>query len=151
MRVKTFVVGRGRNSGRGRKGFKFTQRQEGFEIQAEAGRDGIVVPIKYESRKPEPRQIKEELEKLNNQYADSLDLIESDSELPGEVRKKFNKAIQQMRIIISDPDRIEKVSKDFIEHYEERKNILKGKAMFVALNRKIAFEYHKKIVELKPE
>ncbi len=120
-------------------------------LMTDAERDGIVVPIKYESRKPEAKQVKEELEKLNQQHSEALELIEQGTELPGEVKKKFDKALQQMKIIIKDPDRIELVSKDFIKHYEERKDILKGKAMFVAFDRHIAFEYYKKIVELRPE
>ncbi len=120
-------------------------------LMTNAERDGIVVPIKYESRKPEAKTVKEQLEKLNDDYSKAIKIIESGTEVPGEVQKKFNKTLQQMKNIIGDPDRINLVARDFVKHYEERKNILKGKAMFVAFNRHIALDYYNKIIELKPE
>ena len=59
-----------------------------------------------------------------------------------------------MEIIIGDPDRLHAVAEDFINHYETRVAegaTVAGKAMFVCMNRGIAYDLYKIIVELRPE
>ena len=46
------------------------------------------------------------------------------------------------------------VAKDFVAHYEARvqeKSTVRGKAMFVCYNRKIAYALYKNILDLRPE
>lgn len=43
------------------------------------------------------------------------------------------------------------LSKDIIEHYEQRVDILNGKAMIVCMTRKIAIDLYKEIIEKRPE
>lgn len=59
-----------------------------------------------------------------------------------------------MEIIICDPDRLRAVAQDFINHYESRVAegaTIAGKAMFVCMNRYIAYDLYKIIIELRPE
>ena len=59
-----------------------------------------------------------------------------------------------MNVIIGDPDRIKAVAKDFVNHYRNRVNegaTVKGKAMFVASSRLIAYNLYKEIIALSPE
>ena len=62
----------------------------------------------------------------------------------------MNKQIQQISNIIADDNRIFLIAKDFMKHYKQRQNILKGKAMFVAYNRNIALKYYYKLIEIDP-
>src|SRR5699024_7518367 len=60
----------------------------------------------------------------------------------------------RMEVIIGDPKRIKLVAQDFVEHYEKRIEegaTVKGKAMFVAANRHIAYDLYKEIIALRPE
>ncbi len=120
-------------------------------LMSDAERDGVVVPIRYESRKPELRFDQEEMNILVGEHTDIIDDINSNSELPAELTKKINKSIQKLENFIADPDRIRGIVIDFINHYESRENVLEGKAMFVALNRFIALDYYNAILELRPE
>ena len=56
--------------------------------------------------------------------------------------------------IIGDPDRLRAVAEDFINHYETRVAegaTVAGKAMFVCMNRYIAYDLYKILIELRPE
>ena len=56
-----------------------------------------------------------------------------------------------MRKILEDPDRLEMIVKDIIDHYEDRKDLVANKAMIVAYSRYSAFTMYKKILELRPD
>lgn len=120
-------------------------------LMTHAERDGVIVPIRYESRKPVLELDSEETKKLIQQHNEIMEEIERMSMVPAEVEKKLNRILQQVKNIVSDPDRITGVARDFIAHYESRKNLIKGKTMFVAFNRHIAFKYYKEIIKQKPE
>ena len=68
--------------------------------------------------------------------------------------EESQKAVAQMEAIIGDPDRLCAVAKDFIHHYETRVAegaMVAGKAMFVCMNRNIAYDLYKIIVEMRPQ
>ena len=59
-----------------------------------------------------------------------------------------------MEVIIGDHNRLRAVAEDFIRHYEARVAegaTVAGKAMFVCMNRYIAYDLYKIIIELRPE
>ena len=59
-----------------------------------------------------------------------------------------------MEKILSDSERLYKMSKDFVEHYEKRLtegSSSYGKAMFVCSSRQTAFDVYKNIVKLRPD
>ena len=53
--------------------------------------------------------------------------------------------------ILEQDSIVELFAKDILDHYEERKNFLHGKAMIVCQNRRGAFKLYQKMLELKPE
>ncbi len=120
-------------------------------LMTNAEQDGVVVPIRYESRKPELSFDEEQMEILVSDHKDVIDEIKEGSDIPAELTKKVNKSIQQLKNFIADPDRIKGIARDFVSHYETRQNILEGKVMFVALNRFVAYEYYKEILNIRPE
>ncbi|MED3835907.1 type I restriction endonuclease subunit R [Peribacillus frigoritolerans] len=64
------------------------------------------------------------------------------------------RAVTQMEVIIGDPKRLKLVAEDFIEHYEKRieeRATVKGKVMFVASSRQVAYELYKQIIALRPQ
>jgi type I restriction enzyme R subunit len=59
-----------------------------------------------------------------------------------------------MNAILGDPQRIQSLAEDFVKHYETRISegaTIKGKALFVCSSREIAYEFYKKVIDLRPE
>ena len=59
-----------------------------------------------------------------------------------------------MNMVLGDPDRLEAIAKDFVQHYETRVaegSTVKGKAMFVCSSRPIAYDFYKQVIKLRPE
>lgn len=114
----------------------------------ESVRDGITVNLVYDGRaakvtldQEKVRQIEKYYEECERQGANEHQIEES------------QKAVANMEIIIGDPNRLQAVAEDFINHYETRVAegaTVAGKAMFVCLNRYIAYSLYKKIIELRP-
>ena len=48
-------------------------------------------------------------------------------------------------------NRIKQVAEDIIEHFEERLEVLDGKAMIVCMSRRICVELYNQIVCLRPD
>lgn len=109
--------------------------------------DGSTVPIMYESRMARVG--------LNQKILDEIDDFYSKIEDEGEADQyEINKSKQMMAKIsqvIEDPDRLEMIVKDIIDHYEERKDMTADHAMVVAYSRKSAFIMYKKFIELRPD
>ncbi|RYF41009.1 MAG: type I restriction endonuclease subunit R, partial [Cytophagaceae bacterium] len=53
--------------------------------------------------------------------------------------------------VIGEPDRLHSVARDIVTHFEDRQKVFHGKAMIVAMSRRIAVQLYQHIVELKPE
>lgn len=75
----------------------------------------------------------------------------------GTNKYEVNQSIKDMaaiRTIIDNDSRLDLVVNHFIKHYETRVqegSTVKGKAMFVCYDRKIAYKVYKKIIALRPE
>lgn len=108
--------------------------------------DGSTVKIFYESRLAKVWLDDAKLKEIDAYYDDiakqgvSEDIIE-------ESKSKLS----SMEVIIGDDDRLQLLAKDIIEHYNERKDILSGKAMIVCMSRKIAAKLYYKLIDIAPE
>ncbi len=115
----------------------------------ESVRDEITVKIVYEGRAAKVILHNEELEKIEKYYEQAAE--EGANEYQIEESKK---ATATMKVILSDPDRLQKLAEDFVNHYEKRVSegsTVKGKAMFVCYKREIAFDFYKNVIALRPE
>ena len=111
--------------------------------------DEITVNLIYEGRAAKVFLDKTKVQEIEDYYAQCQD--DGANEFQIEASKK---AVVNLETILSDPDVINEVAKDFINHYETRVSegaTVLGKAMFVCPNREIAFALWQKIVELRPE
>lgn len=107
--------------------------------------DGATKPVYYENRVINLGLNEEILKEIDDKYDD---LSEIASELDIEASKRELSRLEQ---IIGSDEAIETLVSDIIKHYEEtRENLLTGKAMIVAYNRKIAVKIYNKILELRP-
>jgi len=57
----------------------------------------------------------------------------------------------RLEAIVGAEDRLDLVGADIVQHWEKRRAALFGKAMVVAMSRRIAVRLYEKIVELRPE
>ena len=111
--------------------------------------DGITKRIVYEGRAAKVMLSSEKLKEIEEYYDKCAD--EGASEYQIEESKR---AVSKMEMIIGDPERLKAVAKDIVAHYEKRieeGSSVKGKAMIVCINRKVAYELYKDIESLRPE
>ncbi len=114
----------------------------------ESVRDEITVRIVYEGRAARVLLDNKKLIEIEKYYEE----CEKDGANEYQIEQS-KKATTNMNIIIGDPNRLKAVAKDFVEHYEKRvkeKGTIKGKAMFVASSRFIAYKLFKEIIALRP-
>lgn len=105
--------------------------------------DGATVKIFYESRLAKVWLDDEKLKEIDTYYNELAGEGVSDDVIE-ESKCKFS----SMQVIVEDDDRLALVAKDIIEHYNERKSILSGKAMIVCMSRYGAYKLYKKLIEI---
>lgn len=111
--------------------------------------DEITVRIVYEGRAAKIN--------LNNTKLQEIEDYYNVCETAGANKYQIDeskRAVTQMDVILGDPKRLKLVAEDFVEHYEKRIEegaTVKGKVMFVASNRSIAYELYKQIIALRPQ
>src|SRR5690606_3515425 len=111
--------------------------------------DEITVRLVYEGRAAKVVLDNSKVNEIEAYYDQCV--AEGAAEYQVEASKK---ASANMNAIIGDPDRIQAVAEDFVNHYETRVKegaTVKGKAMFVCSSRPIAYEFYKAVIELRPE
>lgn len=111
---------------------------------AQAVEDGATVRIFYESR-----LAKVNLDEEGKQLVKDLD-EELDQDELTETQKAKAKWTQ-LEALIGSKNRIENVAKDIVLHFEQRQEVFEGKAMIVAMSRRIASELYKAIIALRPD
>ena len=115
----------------------------------ESVRDEITVRVVYEGRAAKVVLDNAKLQEIENYYEECASAGANEYQID-----KSKKAISSMSTILGDPDRLRAVAHDFVEHYEKRVDesaSIKGKAIFVASSRPIAYALYKEIVALRPE
>lgn len=112
---------------------------------AQAVEDKITVRIYYESRLAKVN-ITEEGKTLIEEFDSELD--ETD-ELDEAKRAKLKWA--KLEAIVGNRERIKNLASDIVSHFESRCQVFEGKAMIVAMSRRIAVELYEEIVKLRPE
>ncbi|MCL5979362.1 MAG: type I restriction endonuclease subunit R, partial [Gammaproteobacteria bacterium] len=114
-----------------------------YDIQR-AVEDGATVPIYYESR-----LVRLNLPEDQRPIIDStFEEITEDDEQESKERLKTRWA--QLEALVGAPKRVEQIAADILDHWEKRKSILSGKAMIVAMSRRIAVELYNAITKLRP-
>ncbi len=111
---------------------------------AHAVEDGVTVPIYYESRLVKIK-ISDEGKKLIEEYEKELD----ESGLSEIERHRVKWA--KLEALVGSEDRIKKIAKDIVDHFEKRLEAMDGKGMIVAMTRRIAVKLYNEIVKLRPD
>ena len=102
-------------------------------------KDGVVVPIYYEARLVELH--------LTNEFIDE-EFEEISEGLEYEIKENLKRKYAQLERLILNPERIEKIAKDIVEHFNKRTQEFEGKSMVVVISRKVAVELYNAIKEI---
>lgn len=115
----------------------------------ESVRDGITVNLVYDGRAARVTLDQEKVREIEKYYEECERLGANEHQI-----EESQKAVANMEVIIGDQNRLRAVAEDFINHYETRVAegaTVAGKAMFVCMNRYIAYDLYKILIELRPE
>jgi len=111
---------------------------------AKSVEDGATVRIYYESR----------LAKVNLDDEGKRLIEEFDKELEQEELTETQRAKAKwakLEAIVGNKPRIKNLAKDIVSHFEQRQSVLEGKAMVVAMSRRIAVDLYNEIISLRPD
>ena len=106
--------------------------------------DGATVRIFYESRLAKVN-LDEEGRRLIEEFDKEL---EQDEEITQ--KQKAKAKWTKLEAIVGNQDRIKNLAGDIIAHFEKRQTVFEGKAMIVAMSRRIAADIYNEIIALRP-
>ena len=112
-----------------------------YDIQR-AVADGATVPIYYESRLAKLELKASERPKIDENFEEA-----TEGEEVARVEKLKSKWAQ-LEAVVGSEGRIKLVARDLVEHFETRLGAMDGKAMIVAMSRRIAVALYKEIIAL---
>ncbi|MCZ2277371.1 MAG: type I restriction endonuclease subunit R [Bacteroidia bacterium] len=107
--------------------------------------DGATVKIFYESRLAKVN-LDEEGRRLIEEFDKEL---EQDEELTE--KQKAKAKWTKLEAIVGHHDRVKNLAKDIVTHFEKRQTVSEGKAMIVAMSRRIAADLYTAIIALRPD
>lgn len=112
---------------------------------AQAVEDNVTVRIFYESRLAKVN-LTEEGKRLVEQFDQELDEVgEADEATTAKIKWA------KLEAIVGNEDRIRILANDIVAHFEERQKTFEGKALVVAMSRRIAVALYDAIIALRPE
>ncbi len=115
-----------------------------YDIE-QAVNDGATVRIYYESRlaklelKPEERPI------IDKEFEDITEGEEAKH------KEKLKSKWAALEKVVGSHNRIERIAKDIVEHFEKRNEVLNGKGMIVCMSRRICVELYNEIIKMRPQ
>ncbi len=107
--------------------------------------DGATVRIFYESRLAKVN-LDEEGKRLIEEFDAELEQDEEVTE-----KQKAKAKWTKLEAIVGNKDRIKNLAKDIVSHFEKRQTVFEGKALIVAMSRRIAADIYKEVIALRPE
>ncbi len=120
----------------------FGEYADVYDIR-QAVADGATVPIYYE-----PRIVKLTIDEAGATKGEAAIAEAARADEAGE------EAAENIRIPIEElygsPDRIERVAKFIVDHWEQRRSAMEGKAIVVTMSREIAITLHDAIQAIRP-
>jgi type I restriction enzyme, R subunit len=106
--------------------------------------DGATVKIYYESRLAKVSLSNADYEVLDAMAEEITERVEE------ETARKAKSRWARLEAVVGAEDRLDLIAKDIVVHWEKRREAMIGKAMIVAMSRRIAVRLYEKIVALRP-
>ena len=107
--------------------------------------DGSTVKIYYENRFIKLNLNPELISQIDDEFKE---IMANQDEYTVEKKKKD---ITKIEAVIGSENRLKTLAKDFVEHWETRRNNAFGKCMIVCMSRRICVALYNEIIKLRPE
>jgi type I restriction enzyme R subunit len=114
-----------------------------YDIQ-QAVDDGATVRIYYEGRLAKLELNEKERPKIDPEFDEATEGEEI------EKKEKLKTKWAALEAIVGSSKRVDLIAKDFVDHWEQRLDVIDGKAMIVGMSRRICVDLYKAIVALRP-
>jgi len=111
----------------------------------QAVEDGATVKVYYEPRLARVELPADALGEIDDAFRDATSGSEDDA------RDRMKTKWAKVEAIVGSDKRIKELAADLVEHWERRREALTGKAMIVAMSRRIAAAMYDAIAELRPD
>ncbi len=108
-------------------------------------KDGTTVTIYYESRLAKIELKPEERPHIDSEFEEVTEGEEIDE------KEYLKSKWSRLEKIVGSPNRISRVAKDIVDHWETRNQLLGGKAMIVCMSRRICIDLHNELKKIRPE
>jgi len=115
-----------------------------YDIQR-AVHDGATVPIYYESRLARLELDPREKPQIDPDFEEATEGEEV------EKKEKLKTKWAALEAVVGSEKRLRLIAQDLVEHFENRLATMEGKAMVVAMSRRIAVALYQEIARLRPE
>jgi len=107
--------------------------------------DQSTVPIYYEGRLAKLQLKESERPRIDSEFEEVTEGEEV------ERKEKLKTKWAQVEAVVGSENRLKRVARDLVEHFEQRLAALDGKAMVVCMSRRICVELYREIVALRPD
>jgi len=115
-----------------------------YDIQR-AVEDGATVPIYYESRLAKLELKPEERPKIDPEFEE----VTEGEEI--ERKEKLKTKWAALEAIVGSDKRVSLIARDLVNHFEQRLEVLDGKALVVCMSRRICVDLYSAIIKLRPQ
>ena len=107
-------------------------------------KDKATVPIYYESRLAKLSLDENERPQIDSGFEEATEGEAVDR------KEKLKTKWAQLEALVGTEKRLKLVAQDIIEHFEQRLEVLEGKAMIVCMSRRICIDLYGELVRLRP-
>ena len=115
-----------------------------YDIQR-AVEDGATVPIYYEGRLAKLALKEAERPRIDPEFEEVTEGAEERQ------REQIKRKWAQLEAMVGAPQRLALVARDIVQHWEARLIPIQGKAMIVAMSRRVAAELYNALIALRPD
>ena len=115
-----------------------------YDIQR-AVHDGATVPIYYENRLARLGIDEDERPSIDANFEEATEGEEV------EQKERLKTRWAQLEAIVGAGQRLRLIAEDIVEHYEQRLDVIEGKAMVVCMSRRICVDLYRELVRLRPQ
>ena len=114
-----------------------------YDIQRSV-EDGATVPIYYESRLAKLALLERERPRINPDFEE---ITEGEED---ERTEKLKSRWAQLEAVVGAENRLSQIAADIVSHFEQRLEVMQGKAMVVCMSRRICIDLYRELVRLRP-
>ena len=107
--------------------------------------DGATVPIYYESRLAKLTLDEGERPRIDEDFEEATEGEEV------ERREKLKTKWAQLEAVVGAENRVKQIAEDIVAHFDQRLEVLNGKAMVVCMSRRICIDLYRELVRRRPD